>query len=53
MKHRTFLLLLMVVIALEAGVYIGWRARVSTEEVIVHPLKMRPPVPDNLSVIWP
>jgi len=51
MKHGTLILFLVVIAALSVGFMVGWRARISTEEVIFHPLKMLPPVPHDLALV--
>ena len=50
MKHPTLVLVLTVLAALAVGYLAGYRARISQEEVIVHPWRMLPPVPDDVAV---
>lgn len=49
MSRRGLALLVIVLLALGVGFMAGYRARISQEEVVVHPRRMLPPVPDDLS----
>jgi hypothetical protein len=49
LRHPTLVLFLTVLAAFEVGAFVGYRARISEEEVIVHPMPMLPTVPGDLS----
>jgi hypothetical protein len=53
MTHRTLVLVLTVAAALAVGTLLGYRLRVSQEEVFVYPRRMLPPVPPELAVYEP
>ena len=54
MKHRTLILLLTVLATFSVGTLTGYRARVSEEVVNVYPNgRFLPPIPDDLSVVFP
>lgn len=48
MRHPTLILYLVILAAFVVGCWVGWRARISTEEVKVYPPMWRelPPPPD-------
>jgi len=53
MRHRTLVLVLMVAAAMSVGYLAGYRGRVSEEVIKIYPLRMAPPIPGDLMVIWP
>jgi hypothetical protein len=53
-RARTLILLLFVLLALLVGFTAGYRARISQEVINVYPNgRFLPPVPPDLSVVWP